>query len=162
MIVADVGVFPTANRVGVGWYPSYSIRAGIGVGTSTISGWLFVDCYSFGLSEPGGLHSYLGSGAARRDLAIYPGVWIYHVLFLGVGMFTTHSDHVLITSMQGIDPWTGGDVNGVRLFGTIGLTWDFKLLQRLSVPVGIYFRNSGYAADNVLIGIRTGLDYQLR
>jgi hypothetical protein len=127
-----------------------------------VSGYLFVDYYSFGLSEAGGLHEYLGDNAGRRDVAVYPAVWIYRLIFVGAGIFSTHSDHVRITSSQGIDSWSGGDTNGLRLFGTIGFTWDIRLSKNITVPVGFYYRNPGYYAGNVLLAIRAGFKLEIQ
>jgi hypothetical protein len=158
----DAGLFPAANRVGVGWYPSYSIRAGVGSGNSQLTGFLFVDYYWFKLSEPGGLHSFLDQSARRNDIALYPAVWIYRIFFVGAGLYSTHSDNVSITSIHGTDPWTGGNITGIRLLFTVGLTWDFHLTNEMTVPIGIYYRNPGYDADNVLLAFRAGFAIRFR
>jgi hypothetical protein len=158
----DAGLFPAANRVGVGWYPSYSVRAGVGRGDSDFTGFVFVDYYLFKLSEPGGLHSYLEQNATRYDIAVYPAIRIYRILFLGAGFYNTRSDHVTITSIHGVDPWSGGDIKGFRLFCTIGITWDIHLSNNITVPIGIYCRNPGYYADNVLLAFRAGVDVRFR
>jgi hypothetical protein len=160
--VLDAGVFPAANRVGVGWYPVYSVRAGIGKDNGLISPYLFFDFYSFSLSEPGGLHSYIQQNARRHDLAVYPALWISHVLFLGAGVFKTSSDPVTITSIYGVDPWTGGDMKGWSWFSTIGLTWDIQLTSHITVPVGLYYRNPGYSANNMLLAVRAGINMRIK
>ena len=160
--VVDAGLFPAANRVGVGWYPVYSVRAGMGRGNSTLSAYVFLDYYSFGLSEPGGLHSYIPQTAKRYDIAVYPAIWISRILFLGAGAFNTHSDPVDITSIHGVDPWPGGGTRGWRWVGTIGLTWDFRLTSSTTVPLGIYYRNPGYHADNALLAVRAGINVRIK
>ena len=158
MVLGDVGVFPGANRTGVGWYPSYSLRAGPGYGTESFAAYVFAGFDSFGLSHAGGLHEYLDPKARRRDFTFYPAVWFHRIVFIGAGAFITHSDHVRITSLQGVSSWSGGDAHGIRGFFTVGLTWEFKLMKNVNVPVGIYFRNSGYYADKLLLAFRLGVN----
>jgi hypothetical protein len=157
VMFADVGLFPTANRVGVGWYPSYSIRAAIGRRSSILSAYLFIDYYDFNLSQAGGLHEYIEKSANRQDIAVYPALSLYRIFFVGAGLLYTHSDHVTITSGFGDSPWTGGDITGIRLFCTVGLTWDVQLTDNITLPFGLYYRNPSYNADNVLLAIRAGV-----
>jgi hypothetical protein len=161
VVFADAGLFPTANRTGVGWYPSYSIRAAIGRRSSILSTYLFLDYNEFSLSEAGGLHSYIETSAKRQDIAIYPALSLYRVFFLGAGFLHTHADHVTITSIFGDSPWLGGDVKGFRLFCTVGLTWDIQLTENITLPFGLYYRNPSYYADNVLLAIRAGMTVRI-
>ena len=163
VVFGDAGLFPTAGRVGVGWYPSYTARAGVGRCGSTVSAYLFIDYYGFKLSEPGGLHSYIEQGAKRHDIAVYPALSLFRLLFFGAGFFYTQSDHVTITSLGARrDPWIGGDIKGFRLFCTIGLTWDFQLTDRIKVPFGLYYRNPGYSAESVPLAVRAGVTVSIR
>ncbi len=158
LVLADAGAFPFAGRVGVGWYPSYSLRVGAGHGTESFAAYAFAGYDSFGLSQAGGLHEYLDQNARRGDFTFYPAVWIHRIVFIGAGAFLTHSDHVRITSLQGVSSWTGGDARGIRGFFTVGLTWEFKLTKHVNVPVGMYVRNSGYYADKLLLAFRCGVN----
>ena len=161
VMFGDAGLFPAANRVGVGWYPSYTVRAAIGRRSSILSAYVFLDYYDFNLSEPGGLHSYIENSAKRQDIAVYPALSLFRFFFLGAGFFYTHSDHVTITSIFGKDPWVGGDVKGFRLFCTIGLTWDIQLTENITLPFGLYYRNPGYYAVNVPLAIRAGVTVRI-
>ena len=158
---ADAGLFPTANGVGVGWYPSYSVRAAIGRRSSTLSTYVFIDYYDFNLSEAGGLHEYIEKSAKRHDVAVYPALSLYRIFFIGAGILYTHSDHVTITSNFGDSPWTGGDIRGIRLFCTVGLTWDIQLTENITLPFGLYYRNPSYYAVNVPLAIRAGVTVRI-
>jgi hypothetical protein len=161
VLFADAGLFPAANGEGVGWYPSYSVRAAIGRRSSILSTYLFLDYYDFNLSEAGGLHEYIENGAKRHDIAVYSALSLYRVFFIGAGFLYTHSDHVTITSILGDSPWTGGDINGIRLFCTVGLTWDIQLTENITLPFGLYYRNPSYYAVNVPIAIRAGMTVRI-
>jgi hypothetical protein len=161
IMFADGGLFPTANGIGVGWYPTYSVRAAIGRRNLILSAYVFLDYYDFSLSEAGGLHSYIETRAKRHDIAVYPALSLCRVFFLGAGVLYTHSDHVTITSIPGESPWVGGDVKGFRLFCTIGLTWDIQLTENVTMPFGLYYRNPSYYAGNVLLAVRGGVTIRI-
>jgi hypothetical protein len=160
-VFADAGLFPAANSVGVGWYPSYSVRAAIGKRSSILSTYLFIDYYDFRLSQAGGMHEYIENGAKRQDIAVYPAISLYRIFFIGAGFLYTHSDHVTITSIFGDSPWTGGDIRGIRLFCTAGLTWEIQLTEYITLPFGLYYRNPSYYAVNVPLAIRAGVTVRI-
>lgn len=161
VMFSDAGLFPAANNVGVGWYPSYSVRAAIGRRSSTLSTYVFIDYYDFNLSEAGGLHEYIKKSARRHDIAVYPAFSLYRILFIGAGILYTHSDHVTITSNSGNSPWTGGDIKGIRLFCTVGLTWDIQLTENITLPFGLYYRNPSDYSVNVPLAIRAGVTVRI-
>jgi hypothetical protein len=161
---ADIGFFPTAYFLDAGWYPTCSVRGGIGTGNSTFSAHVFVDYYSFRLSETGGNHWYLERGAQRQDIAVYPAIRLFRFFFVGLGLFATRSDHVTITSFSGQSPWGGGDARGIRLFYIVGLGWDLRVSDNVRLPFGIYYRNTGYYpsySSYPMLAIRAGISVQL-
>jgi hypothetical protein len=156
-IAVDAGFYPTQGHVGVGWYPSYAVRISAGQYNSVLSWYVCIDYYDFKLSESGGLYGFVEQGALRRDIAVYPAVTLYRFLFVGVGAFYTHSDHVTTTSIFGRQTWNGGDVEGLRYFLTIGLMWDFQITGRISIPVGLHYRNPSYNSDTTPLAFRVGV-----
>ena len=160
-LAVDAGFYPTQGHVGVGWYPSYTVRLSAGQYSRLLSWHFCIDYYDFNLSESGGMYGFVEQGAVRRDIAVYPAVTVFRFLFVGAGAFYTHSDHVTTTSIFGRQPWNGGDVEGLRYFVTIGLMWDFQITDRISIPVGLYYRNPNYNSDTTPLAFRVGLSAAL-
>jgi hypothetical protein len=164
-ITLDAGVYPFdfLSDQQTGWYPTVSPRIGFGltVATSVIF-YTHVDYYRFHMASVGN-SSYLPKSAKREDLALYAGFLVGQTIDVGLGVYYTTSEKVDIAPLLSNEtlPWAQSGWSAYRFFFTIGVVHEFKITDRLFLPVGFYYREAGYGSAIGPLFLRLGIGLAL-
>lgn len=157
----DAGYYPLRSDFSGGWEPLYSLRLGVGkFFDEGISLHLFVDYYYHKLGFSGGMSGFSPQSAKRHDIALYGIFTLFNFLDAGIGTYYSKSDDVTIVYPANTfppEPWKFGGVSKFDFFFTLGAKYEIPLGNELYLPVGIYFRDSGYGSSLTPWLLRAGV-----
>jgi hypothetical protein len=88
------------------------------------------------------------SSPRGSDIALYTGVSLFQVVFVGAGYYYTKSDAVVLVYSGGSSRWQDSGLSDFRFCYVVGFTYDIQITDALFVPLGLYYRDS-YTTNNV-------------
>jgi hypothetical protein len=159
---------PGANEVD-GWRSTISLRLGYSrTLTPVVAVSAYVDYYNHRPILGGSFVervTLLTPNARRTDLAAYATISLLGVLDFGAGTYYTRSDPVdvlhVVNQFQSRSRWKDSGFSEFRFLYVVGLGYDIPLAERVSLPVGLYYRNS-YDLNNILpFYLRIGVGLRL-
>jgi len=161
-IIVDEGL-PLLNHAGHGWQPSNSFRGAIGVELApSLAACIHVDYYVNTLADEGGFYGLVPHSTKRYDLALYGGFILAKIFEVGLGAYHNNSQQIIEYHFgQLVGNWAPSGSSSTNLFVLGGIGYQFTILGKVIVPLGIFFRNQAYgdnSGSNMML--RAGLGYR--
>ncbi|MDE3058256.1 MAG: hypothetical protein KGJ59_09905 [Bacteroidota bacterium] len=170
-IWVDGGNYPLLLTSHTGDYlPTFNARLGFGKSFRDIQLLAFAEWTSYKFDPSDALSPPFESGGKGYDVALYGATSIYRIFSFGLGGYYTHQDNVLEKDWSGNILFEKGVRSYVRLYYMIGVGYQIGILNSISLPIGLYYRNHDYPSQeregdvNTLhekISLRLGIIYKL-
>jgi hypothetical protein len=164
-ITFDVGFSSPGSDAAGRWRQKLALRAGIRrMLTKTLTAAVYFDYYDHIAIQGDHLApERLSPPSPRRsDIALYAGLSLFRVVFVGAGSYYTKSDAAVFLSPGGSSPYPDSGLSEFRFFYIVGLTYDIRITDALFLPVGLYYRNS-YSTNNtfgsVSLKVGAGIEF---
>jgi hypothetical protein len=160
----DGGVYPFGSSQHAGGFgPTSNIRLGVGRSFCNVQlhGFLEFTDYKF---DPLDALSFSESSDKRYDIAAYVAGTFSGVIFLGGGIYYSHQDNIVTHFRDNNTSTQSGVQSHFRAYYLIGLVYQINLSTRVSLPIGLYFRDQDNPTNTFpgyQVSLRIGAIYKL-
>lgn len=157
----DGGLYPLHAPHSGGFQPTFNIRFGVGRTFSIADFYAFLEYTKRSFVPPDELSSTTSSREGY-DLAAYAAGTVLGVFFLGGGIYFTHQDNIVTRYWYSNTTHESGIRSHVGVYYLAGLQHQFRISDRLIVPIGVYYRDQEAPTDVLLeyqLSFRVGVIY---
>jgi hypothetical protein len=160
----DAGFYPFRYDFSGGFQPTLNAQIGLIRELENVQLAGFLEFTNHEYVSSSGLLSHTES-TKRYDIAIYAAVIVFRVLFVGGGIYYSHRDKVVTSDFIGNLTVADSPIQShFALYYLIGLQYPVSVSDRISIPIGLYYRNQENQRDTFpayQVSLRIGVSYEL-